>query len=99
MVRWLQDMVICELDSRMASCESTGNKNSQEPLLLALYKFCSEATDLVRAFLLAALCRDAVSIATKKKEAKTYGIVSSAESGKYSGLSNDPSIAELFFLF
>lgn len=76
-------MVICELDStsRMEADGSVGGEGSKEPLLLALYKFCSEATDLVRAFLLAALCRDAVSIATKKKEAKTYGIVCSADSG------------------
>lgn len=82
MVRWLQDMVICELDSRMASGTTEG-QGLNEPLLLALYKFCSEATDMVRAFLLASLCRDAVSIATKKKEAKTYGKVSSADSGKW----------------
>ena len=82
MVRWLQDMVICELDSRPEANRSVGGEGSKEPLLLALYQFCSEATDLVRAFLLAALCRDAISIATKKKEAKTYGIVSSAASGK-----------------
>jgi hypothetical protein len=76
MVRWLQDMVASELDSIVASDERT-----ETPLLGSLYKFCSEATDLVRAFFLATLCRDAISIATKKREAKTYGKVSSAESG------------------
>lgn len=74
-------MVACELDSRMAASESVESESSKEPLLLSLYKFCSEATDLFRAFLLATLCREAVSIATKKMEAKTYGNISSEESG------------------
>lgn len=68
-------MVFCELDSR------SEGESSQEPLLSSLYKFCSEATDMVRAFLLATLCREAVSIATKKQEAKTYGKISNVESG------------------
>ena len=76
MVRWLQDMVASELDAIVASDES-----SETLLLRSLYNFCSEATELVRAFFLATLCREAVSIATRKREAKTYGKVSSAESG------------------
>lgn len=78
MVRWLQDTVTSELEDGATQ----GDKISK-PLLFSIHKFCSEATDLVRAFLLATLCREAVSIATRKKEAKTYGKVSSMEAGTY----------------
>jgi hypothetical protein len=80
MVRWLQDMVASEIDSRITGGDLVEGENS--PLLPSLFKFCSEATDMARAFLLATLCREAVSIATKKKEAKTYGKISTVESVK-----------------
>ena len=80
MVRWLQDMVASEIDSRITGGDLEEGEKS--PLLPSLYKFCSEATDMARAFLLATLCREAVSIATKKKEAKTYGKISNVESGE-----------------
>jgi hypothetical protein len=83
MVRWLQDLVASELESVVAPQGGLNEgENSSKPVLLSLHKFCSEATDLVRAFLLATLCREAVSIATKKKEAKTYGQVSSSAAVK-----------------
>lgn len=69
-------MVASELDSIVPS-----NESPETMLLGSLYQFCSEAADLVRAFFLATLCHEAVSITTKKREAKTYGKVSSAKSG------------------
>lgn len=78
MVRWLQDMVCSELESFVAQGGPNEDKSSSAPVLPSLQKFCADANDLVRAFLLATLCREAVSIATKKKEAQTYGKVSSS---------------------
>jgi hypothetical protein len=51
--------------------------------LKALHHFCRDSTNLVQAFWLATVCRDAVAQAAKQKEEKTYGKISSTEAGKY----------------
>jgi hypothetical protein len=50
--------------------------------LNVLYKFCKEATDLVRAFLLCVLCRDAVAKASTQQEKATYGTILSVDMTK-----------------
>jgi len=62
MVRWLQEIVIDHPPQAKTPLES-------------LFRFCEESEDLPRAFLLAALCREAISAATKQLEAKTYGLI------------------------
>lgn len=69
--RWLQDIVARQLDA---------NHSSQSPLQ-SLLEFCRKSTDLVRAFWLAAVCREAVEQASKQKEEQTYGKVRSSEAG------------------
>jgi len=54
---------------------SIGELESVGILLSPLHKFCSEAADLPRAFLLAAICCQAVSSTSKNFEEKTYGRV------------------------
>ena len=70
-LRWLQDMIAASYDA--ASSNAINNNNA----LQHLQAFCSEASDLPRAFLLAVVCREAVLITSKQWEAKTYGKVSS----------------------
>jgi hypothetical protein len=48
----------------------------------SLYEFCRSSEELVRAFWLATLCREAISQAATEKEEKTYGKISSEESGR-----------------
>ena len=73
MMRWLQEMVTKQLDKRTS--------DEHEIALEALHTFCAESADLVRAFMLGALCREAVAKAALKKEEKTYGKISSSEKG------------------
>ena len=65
--RWLQNMFRAVVDT-----DETGD----DALLPALFTFCREAEDLVRAFWLASLCRQALSEASSEFEQKTYGKVS-----------------------
>lgn len=44
-----------------------------------LYEFCERGTDLVRTFMLAVICRNAVLKASSRSERVTYGNVSSSE--------------------
>jgi hypothetical protein len=74
MMRWLQEMAAKQLDKRTA--------DQHEIALEALHTFCSESSDLVKAFMLGALCREAVAKAAIKKEEKTYGKISSSEKGR-----------------
>lgn len=74
-IRWLQHIVGHQLDSK------TGP--DPEVPLKALHHFCRDSTNLVQAFWLATVCRDAVAQAAKQKEEKTYGKISSTEAGKY----------------
>lgn len=82
LVRWLQDAATAELVDMSPNREGTLPAMDKNVVLEALYQFCSESPDLVRSFLLASLCREAVSIATKKQEMKTYGMITRDETEK-----------------
>lgn len=73
MMRWLQEMVTKQLETNTDDQEATPLKS--------LHTFCSESADLVKAFMLGALCREAVAKAAIKTEEKTYGKVLSSEKG------------------
>ena len=77
-VRWLHDIVQESVDN-IVHKKNEENKTIQ---LQPLFKFCQEAEDLPRAFLLAAVCRDAILGATKQLEDKTYGEITSEDCGK-----------------
>jgi hypothetical protein len=67
MLRLLQDLARFDLES---------DKLSDGKIILdAIYRFCEDSTDLVRAFMLAALCREAVAQTVTKKEMSSYGKV------------------------
>ncbi|CAB9516100.1 Rab3 GTPase-activating protein non-catalytic subunit [Seminavis robusta] len=74
MMRWLQEMVGNQLDRKDA--------DPDEIALKSLYNFCTESADLVKAFMLGALCREAVSKAAIKMEEKTYGKIRCADKVK-----------------
>lgn len=80
-VRWLQELAFHYLTGKEK--ENAGGGITEEqgtPIILGcLHEFCSSCDDLPRAFLLAAICRKAVSLATKQQEAKTYGKVLTAD--------------------
>lgn len=69
MVRLLSDLVARQLAS--------GPLADDEVALGVLCKFCEESSDLVRAFMLGALCLEAVSKASVQKEKWSYGKVQS----------------------
>ena len=75
MGRWLQDIVFHQLEIKAA------NGGSDTPLS-AILKFCRDSDELIRAFWLASLCREAVAEASMQVEEKTYGKIPSSESGK-----------------
>ena len=75
LLRWLQDIAMKEIDSYERSFTTS-------VVLKSLYKFCSESSDLVRSFMLAALCREAVANATRRKEERTHGKICSDDAGK-----------------
>ena len=79
MVRWLQSIIQGRLEQMQASKSLDIEKI---PLLGKLHKFCSEASDLPRAFLLGVVCRDAISATTQVVESKTYGLISHNECGE-----------------
>mmetsp|Transcript_36687 Transcript_36687/g.56173 ORF Transcript_36687/g.56173 Transcript_36687/m.56173 type:complete len:438 (-) Transcript_36687:1332-2645(-) len=78
-VRWLQEIVTSTCDPKDFIATETG----EQPICLeTLYTFCSQAADLQRAFLLAVVCREAISVATKQLEEKTYGQISCEDAVK-----------------
>jgi hypothetical protein len=70
MVRILQDLVTRQLGS--------GPMGEGEVVLGVLHKFCEDSSDLVRAFLLGALCLEAVSRVSTQKEKRSYGKIQSS---------------------
>jgi hypothetical protein len=81
-LRWLQELISTAYDVQGTGAGTgTGSQATKRRVLPLerLYAFCQEASDLPRAFLLAVVCREAVAIASKQKEAKTYGAVSSKD--------------------
>ena len=78
MTRWLQEIVSRQIEIQVANVDA-----SPFVALGSLHKFCTSSDDLVRAFVLSSLCREAVSVVTKKTEVKTFGKIWRQESGKY----------------
>jgi len=79
-VRWLQKLALQVLKgNEKQEVEDCTAKEEEGIVLGRLHQFCSSCDDLPRAFLLAAICRQAVALATKQQEAKTYGKVLSAD--------------------
>ncbi len=77
-VRWLHDIVQQSVDIMLNETNSV----NETIVLSSLHDFCLEATDLPRAFLLATVCHDAISMATKQLEEKTYGLITCDTCGK-----------------
>lgn len=65
LTRFLREIAARELDK--------SNLSEGEIVLGNLFSFCREATDLVRAFMLAVMCREAVEKVASRKEKMTYG--------------------------
>jgi hypothetical protein len=78
MIRWLQEIVSRQIKIQVANVGA-----SPFVSLESLHNFCTSSDDLVRAFVLSSLCREVVSVVTKKKEAKTFGKISRKECGEY----------------
>lgn len=70
-VRWLQDVASQQLEDRSA--------DQYASVLNAISKFCEESSELVHAFMLATVCREAVGKAAMQKEKLTYGKISSSQ--------------------
>jgi len=71
MVRWLQKIVSKELDDYKTEPDRIP--------LNDLHVFCSKNPDLPRSFLLASICREAISVSSGQKESKTYGQITRAD--------------------
>ena len=80
MVRWLQELVVHVLkEEETETGNDIADTEGRRILLGSLYQFCSSCDNLPRAFPLAAICRQAVALATKQQETKTYGKILSAD--------------------
>lgn len=65
LLRFLQDIAAKQLEKNSLS--------EGEVVLGVLHSFCTQATDLVRAFMLAVMCREAAETVSSKREKITYG--------------------------
>ncbi len=74
--RWLQDLIISAHDTSQQGNHDTLRKTV---MLDSLMKFCVGMEDLPKAFLLSAICMDAVSSASTHLEHKTYGKITKLE--------------------
>jgi hypothetical protein len=73
-LRFLHDIVIEMFNDELPEKES----DEKELIMLQpLFKFCEDATDLPRAFLLSSVCYDAIAAATKSVDDQTFGSVTS----------------------
>jgi hypothetical protein len=63
----------------------------------SLHEFCKSSEELVRAFWLATLCREAVFQAASEKEDATYGKVSKEETGELKKYSPTGVEIDVFF--
>lgn len=66
-MRWLKEIVSSQIDASLANTELIP--------MDSLFRFCRASDDLVRAFWLAALCRETIHEVTTDYEGKTYGKV------------------------
>ena len=81
MVRWLQDMILSAYETNRQSQKNFDDATLLETVQLGtLLKFCMEVEDLTKAFLLAVICHDAITAASKQIEERTYGKISQSES-------------------
>lgn len=71
LTRFLKDIAAKQLDK--------GSNAEDDVVLGVLYSFCATATDLVRSFMVAVVCRDAAEKAALRKEKLTYGRVVSSK--------------------
>jgi len=69
--RFLDDLATRQMDG-------DDFNDSDVVVLGVLHSFCTEATDLVRAFMLSVLCRESVETASSRKEKQTYGKILSS---------------------
>eukprot|EP00956_Cyclotella_meneghiniana_P015507 scaffold23809_cov62-Cyclotella_meneghiniana.AAC.13 len=80
MFRWLQDLILLGYDAHERSPNAFDEIQLQRAVRLqSLLDFCNEMEDLTKAFLLAVICMDAVSAASKQVEEKTYGKIIALE--------------------
>jgi hypothetical protein len=80
MFRWLQDLILSAYDLHQRSpTEFDENALEEAVRLQTLLDFCVDMEDLTKAFLLAVLCKDAVTAASKQIEEKTYGKITVLE--------------------
>ena len=80
MFRWIQDLIVCAFDVHLkhpSEFDEVQLKNVCH--LQSLLDFCMQMEDLTKAFLLAVICMDAVSVASKQIEEKTYGKITALE--------------------
>uniref|UniRef100_A0A7S4EF62 Uncharacterized protein n=1 Tax=Pseudo-nitzschia australis TaxID=44445 RepID=A0A7S4EF62_9STRA len=70
-IRWLKEIVSCQIDNSLDDAEITP--------MDSLYHFCRGSEELVRAFWLAALCRQTIFEVATDKEGQTYGKVDRAQ--------------------
>eukprot|EP00536_Pseudo-nitzschia_multiseries_P014988 jgi/Psemu1/320766/estExt_fgenesh1_pm.C_7970006 len=70
-IRWLKEIVSCQIDNSL-------NDDNIAPMD-SLFYFCRGSEDLIRAFWLAALCRQTIFEVATEKEGQTYGKVDRAQ--------------------
>ena len=67
----------------MVGAELDTIADGQNHPMKSLYEYCRRSEELVRAFWLATLCREAAFRAAVEKEEKSYGKISSAKIGRF----------------
>jgi len=81
MVRFLQDLVMSAYDMSQQSPETFDALALEKVVQLeTLLKFVTEVEDLPKAFTISVVCLDAVNVASKLIEERTYGKVTQVES-------------------
>lgn len=94
-LRWLQETVVKSIDVMSSQSTEMSKVIFLEPLL----QICMATENLPKAFLLAAVSREAILLATRQQEAKTYGKISSDEAVKpWDELLRKLRVCLLFFL-
>ena len=81
-VRWLQDIIMHHFEVDHNGGSHLDKDTYDSTPLMALIQFCENADDLPRAFVLAAIMWEAVSVITMQLEEKTYGKIKQKDCGK-----------------
>lgn len=80
MFRWIQDLILFAFDVHQKNPSEFDEVQLKDVCRLqTLLDFCVRMEDLTKAFLLAVICMDAVSSASKQIEEKTYGKIAALE--------------------